>query len=726
MAEWVEKGSIKGPPGEIPDVSNFIQKEDVSSEISGISEKVASDAAVKNYVDAQVASEASSRQREDESLKGQIDAKANTVHTHEVADVTGLSDKLAEIDNKAQLDHVHDDATDSASGFMSAADKKKLDGIDTTGYVKVLREYSGSIQDEKGYIDTLMITNDPMSGMNFVQIRTDGEQPTIAMDTMEIHGFTDTVSDSADGYMLATDKAVKDYVQKKTVTVDSELSDSSVNPVQNKVIKTALDGKSAVGHNHDEMYYTESEIDSKLEAKADSSHTHDDATTVASGFMSASDKTKLDGVATNANNYVLPNAGEDFGGVKTGGDVTITDGIINVNDDSHNHVIDNVDGLQGALDAKSDSGHNHDDRYYTETEMDAKLGGKAEATHTHEYDSSLSGESVNAVQNKVVNEALAGKVPVTRTINGKPLSNNVTLAASDVGADADGSADSALSEAKSYTDTKISALVNSAPDTLDTLGELATAMTENQDAIESLNAIASSKADASALTSHTGNSTIHITSQERSGWNAAKTHASSAHAPSNAEENQNAFSNVKVGDQTIAADTKTDTLTIVSGSNVTVTPNVEGDTITIAAKDTTYSNATGSASGLMSSADKTKLDGIASGATKTVVDASLSSSSTNPVQNKAVKSALDGKANTSHTHTISQVTDLQSTLNGKAAASHTHTADNITSGTLSNDRLSVVSIAKGGTGASSATQALANLGISFASDADFKAYFGIS
>lgn len=45
--------------------------------------------------------------------------------------------------------------------------------------------------------------------------------------------------------------------------------------------------------------------------------------------------------------------------------------------------------------------------------------------------------------------------------------------------------------------------------------------------------------------------------------------------------------------------------------------------------------------------------------TKVTVDSSLSSSSTNPVQNKVINSALSGKANTSHTHTISQISDLQ-------------------------------------------------------------------
>lgn len=47
----------------------------------------------------------------------------------------------------------------------------------------------------------------------------------------------------------------------------------------------------------------------------------------------------------------------------------------------------------------------------------------------------------------------------------------------------------------------------------------------------------SNKANASDLTSHTGDTTSHITSTERTNWNAAKTHAGSSHAPSTAEKN---------------------------------------------------------------------------------------------------------------------------------------------------------------------------------------------
>jgi hypothetical protein len=51
----------------------------------------------------------------------------------------------------------------------------------------------------------------------------------------------------------------------------------------------------------------------------------------ASGLMSGTDKTKLDGIAESANNYSLPTASADtLGGVKIGSGVDITDGVISV------------------------------------------------------------------------------------------------------------------------------------------------------------------------------------------------------------------------------------------------------------------------------------------------------------------------------------------------------------------------------------------------------------
>ena len=57
--------------------------------------------------------------------------------------------------------------------------------------------------------------------------------------------------------------------------------------------------------------------------------------------------------------------------------------------------------------------------------------------------------------------------------------------------------------------------------------------------------------------------------------------------------NQNAFSYVKVGNTSIAADNATDTVTMVASTNITITPDAANDKITISAKDTTYSAGAG-------------------------------------------------------------------------------------------------------------------------------------
>lgn len=68
-----------------------------------------------------------------------------------------------------------------------------------------------------------------------------------------------------------------------------------------------------------------------------------------------------------------------------------------------------------------------------------------------------------------------------------------------------------------------------------------------------------------------------------------------------AEKNQNAFSNIVVdGQTTVTADNATDTLTLVSGSNVMITTDAS-NLITIAATDTTYNVATENVAGLVKS-----------------------------------------------------------------------------------------------------------------------------
>jgi hypothetical protein len=90
-------------------------------------------------------------------------------------------------------------------------------------------------------------------------------------------------------------------------------------------------------------------------------------------------------------------------------------------------------------------------------------------------------------------------------------------------------------------------------------------------------------------------------------------------AGSGGDTNQNAFSNVAVsGQDTLAADSTTDTLNIAAGSNVTITTNASNDTVTIASTDTntTYSVGDGGLTqNNFTDALKTKLDGIEASAT---------------------------------------------------------------------------------------------------------------
>lgn len=250
-------------------------------------------------------------------------------------------------------------------------------------------------------------------------------------------------------------------------------------------------------------------------------------------------------------------AGSSLGTVKSGGDVTISSGIITVKDDSHNHVIGNVDGLQDILDAK---------------------------------------------------------VPATRTVNGKALSANITLSASDVGADASGSASSALESAKEYVDNRFDSIVGEgASTTLDTIGEISKAIEDHQDVTDALNSAIGNKVDKV--------DGKHLSTNDYT--TAEKTKLSGI--ASGAEVNQNAFGKVAVGSTTISADAKVDTLTLVAGNNVTITPDTTNDKITIASTDTTYYDATATVSGLMSAADKSKLDGITSSADSVSFTQSLTS-----------------------------------------------------------------------------------------------------
>lgn len=158
---------------------------------------------------------------------------------------------------------------------------------------------------------TASSTYAPISSLNNYQFKLDGvvfdEGSTAGHLRITLHdgtgapagggygivGDVPNATQALAGLMSKEDKTKLDGIaaQANKITVDSVLSSTSTNPVQNKVINTALAGKASTAV----------------------------ATTTANGLMSSGDKTKLNGIANGANNYVLPRATmKVLGGVQLG------------------------------------------------------------------------------------------------------------------------------------------------------------------------------------------------------------------------------------------------------------------------------------------------------------------------------------------------------------------------------------------------------------------------
>ena len=170
------------------------------------------------------------------------------------------------------------------------------------------------------------------------------------------------------------------------------------------------------------------------------------ATTSVAGAMSAADKTKLNGVATGANNYTLPVATASvLGGVKSGTDISV--------DSSGNVTVSNANKLNSQDGAYYLNRSNHTGTQLASTISDfvasvraTVLTGLSTATNAvitasdtvltalGKLQAQITAHISNKSNPHEVTVSQIGAVPTTRTVNSKPLSGDVTLTASDVGA----------------------------------------------------------------------------------------------------------------------------------------------------------------------------------------------------------------------------------------------------------------------------------------------------
>ena len=305
--------------------------------------------------------------------------------------------------------------------------------------------------------------------------------------------------------------------------------------------------------------------------------------------------------------------------------------------------------MQSKIDNKANSSHTHDDRYYTESEVNTKLNDKANSSHTHNI------TNIVDLQSTLDNKANSSHTHDDRYYTKIEVDNKEELL------------QSALDSLVGFTAT----IVDSLPSTGE---EGIMYLTLSEGGVEQ--DIYNEYIWVNNKFEKIGNTSVEV---DLSGY-ATVSFVNSALTDYVTQEDfifQTGLFSV-VGHTHDIEDIDNLQSTLDNKSN-------EGHTHTIGqipslsqelASKAPTTVVTTSSDGLMSSTDKIKLDGIATGANKTTVDSELSTTSINPVQNKVINSALSGKAASSHTHSISNITNLQNTLNGKASTAAASTSAN--------------------------------------------------
>ena len=474
----------------------------------------------------------------------------------------------------------------------------------------------------------------------------------------------------------------------------SDATDQSLSAAQGKVLKGLVDGKAANEHTHDDRYYTESEINSKLSGKSDTGHTHDLSAMInklSTGTSAPSD----------ADYYVSQYAG---------GGTTTTSYHRRPMSSLWNYIKGKADGLYQPKGNYAASGHTHDDRYYTESEIDSKLGGKANANHSHSAfgkataDAAGSAGYVPAPAKGQQGQYLRGDgtwaTPTNTTYGDATTKSHGLMTAADK-AKLNGIASNAnnYSHPTSSGNKHIPAGGSAGQILRWSADGTATWGSDNNTTYSAFKGATSSAAGGGGLVPAPGTADVGKVLKGSGTWG---TLGKGDVGLSNVDNTADSAKSVKYATSAGSAgsagsatnDSKKQAITgyirglSVNGRTVTYTRgdgttgsittqdsnttygNMTGATANAAGKaglvpapaagtqgskylradgtwqtppdtNTTYGAASQSANGLMSAADKKKLDGIASGANKTVVDGSLSATSTNPVQNAVVTKGME-------------------------------------------------------------------------------------
>ena len=379
--------------------------------------------------------------------------------------------------------------------------------------------------------------------------------------------------------------------------------------------------------------------------------TYSNATTSADGLMSSEDKTKLDGIASGANKYTHPSY------------TNRTSGLYKITVDATGHVSAATAVTKSDITALGIPGQDTNTTYANATtstdglmsaEDKVKLNGIAAGANKYTHPSYTAKSSglykvtvdalghVSAVASVTKADITALGIPSTNTTYANATTSKDGLMSSEDKTKLDGIA----TGANKYTHPSYTARTSGLYKiTVDTSGHVSavTAVT---------------KADITALgIPGSDTNTTYSAFKGATSTAAGGTGLVPAPAAGYTSRYLRGDGTWQTPPNTTYSKFKAATASAAGGSGLVPAPAagendeyLRGDGTWATPPNTTYTNATSSKAGLMSSTDKKKLDGIASGANKTTVDTALSTTSTNPVRNSVVTTALNGKAATSHTH----------------------------------------------------------------------------
>lgn len=199
-------------------------------------------------------------------------------------------------------------------------------------------------------------------------------------------------------------------------------------------INSKLAGKSDTGHTHDDRYYTESEMNAKLAGKSDNGHSHNLSTminTLAEGTSTPTDNdyyiAQYAGGGTSTTTYTRRLHSALWSYIKGKAD-SVYQAKGSYAASSHTHTIAQVSNLQTILDSKASASHTH--TIAQVSGLQSALDGKAASVHSHSYAGSASaGGSANSAVKLDTTSAGSASQPVYFS-GGKPVACSYTINAS--------------------------------------------------------------------------------------------------------------------------------------------------------------------------------------------------------------------------------------------------------------------------------------------------------